>query len=338
MNKELNIQQLVSYVTGNCSKKQQESAEQWLNMSNDNMMLFDELKQVWDLTAANNESCLIDINKSWGDFKDRANFNETITVETVKNRKSFSIKSLLSKAARVAALIVIVFGLYLLFDKGNQVETLYYTAAIAQTDSPLVLPDGSNVIMNKGAKIDYPEHFPSDTRYVNFKGEAFFDIAHNPEKPMVIATDNVRVKVLGTSFNLCNCIHTDEIVVYLESGKILFYSVDNTDGSVLEQIILLPGQNGVYNKNTGLITKHQTTNNNHIAWKTGVLEFVKVPLPDVIKVLEKTYRISIKSEISLIDYQLTARFNNETPESVFESLQIIYGLNFKINGNSILIY
>ena len=70
----------------------------------------------------------------------------------------------------------------------------------------------------------------------------------------------------------------------------------------------------------------------------SALEFVKAPMPDVIQVLEKTYKVEINSQISLLDNLLTARFNNETPESIFESLQIIYGFNYEINDNSIMIY
>jgi len=337
MNRELNIQKLVSYLTNNCSKEEQELVEKWINMSSENAMLYDDFKKVWETTTSNSDSCSIDIDKAWINFKERSRFDEAIVVETVEKTKQFSIRSFSIVASRVAALMVIVFGLYLLFDKGNQVESQSYTAAIAQIDSPFILPDGSNVTMNKGAKVDYPERFSSDIRNVNFRGEAFFDIAHNPDKPMIIAADNVRVKVLGTSFNLCNCTDSDEITVFLETGKVLFYSIDD-DGSVLEQIILHPGQKGVYNKNTGLITKYQFNDNNHLAWKTGALEFVNAPLPDVIKVLEKTYRIDVKSDISIDDYMLTARYNNETPESIFESLQIIYGLNYEIKNNSILIY
>ena len=338
MNKEFDIQQLVSYLTGNCSKKEQELVEQWLHMSDDNMGLFNEFKQAWDYTSVKNDSCLIDINSRWDDFKKRANFNEAIPVEVVDDSRSLSLKGIYYYAASIAAVIVVLFGLYLLFDKENEADTYSYTARVAQFDTPFTLPDGSDIIMNQGANVEYPEYFSSDMRKVNFKGEAFFDIAHNPHKPMVIATDNVRVKVLGTSFNLCNCIGSDEITVYLETGKILFYSVDIIDGSVQEQIILLPGEKGVYNKNTGLISKHQFTNNNHAAWKTGVLEFVNAPLPDVIKTIEKTYNISISSDKALSDYMLTARYNNETPESIFESLQIIFGLDYEINDNSVLIY
>lgn len=338
MTDELNIQRLVSYITGNCSKKEQELVEQWLGMSDDNRMLFNDFKQAWASSAAVSQSCLIDIDKAWENFKKRANFVEPNPIITAEDNKQFNIKSILVSVARIAALVVVLFGLYLLFDKENKVEYNNYCATAIQPDSPFVLPDGSNVFMNKGAEIEYPEQFSSDVRNISFKGEAFFDVSHNPQKPMVIAVGNVRVKVLGTSFNLCNYIDSDEITVHLETGKVLFYSVDDIDGSILEQIILHPGQKGIYNKNTGLITKQQTCNHNYMAWKTGVLEFVNAPLTDVINVIESTYRINVDSEISLSSYHLSARFNNETPESIFESLQIIYGFNYEIVDNSVLIY
>ena len=338
MTDELNIQRLVSYITGNCSKKEQELVEQWLGMSDDNRMLFKDFKQAWASSAAVSQSCLLDIDKAWENFKNRANFGETIPAKTVENTKHFNIKGFLVNTARVAALMVVLFGLYFLFDKENPIETQRYIATVTQSGSPFILPDGSNIILNKGAEIEYPKQFSSDVRSINFKGEAFFDIAHNPHKPMIIAVGNVRVKVLGTTFNLCNCEYSDKITVYLETGSILFYSVDDVDGSIQEQIILNPGQKGIYNKKTGLITKQQTYNNNHLAWKTGVLEFINAPLPDVIKALENTYKINVVSEVSLSSYNLSARFNNETPESIFESLQIIYGFNYEIVDNSVLIY
>lgn len=338
MTDELNIQRLVSYITGNCSKKEQELVKQWLEISVDNRMLYKDFKQAWVSSATVSESCIIDIDKAWKDFKTRANFGETIPAKPIKNYKNTSIKGFLVNTARVAAALVILFGLYFLLGKDNSIETQQYIATVTQSGSPFILPDGSNIILNKGAEIEYPEQFSSDIRNINFSGEAFFDIAHHPHKPMIISVGNVRVKVLGTTFDLCNCEDSDEITVYLETGSILFYSVDDVDGSIQEQIMLTPGQKGIYDKNTGLITKHQTNDNNHLAWKTGVLEFINAPLPDVIKALENTYKINVASEISLRSYNLSARFNNETPESIFESLQIIYGFKYKIVDNSVVIY
>ncbi len=337
MSKELDIQQLVSYLTQNCSKGEELMVEQWINSSEDNKVLFDEFKLVWENSAIKNDSCLIDVDKSWNEFKVLADFKKE-EIEVIKPTVGISSRNIFISVSSIAAVIVVLFGLYFLLDTNLAVENINYTATNFQSDSPLLLSDGSSIVMNTGAKIVYPEQFTSDIRNINFKGEAFFEITSNPEKPMIIATDNIRVKVLGTSFSLCNCDNSDEISVYLETGKVLFYSIDNTDGSILEQVVLVPGQTASFSKTTGLITKQEFTNNNHNAWKTGALEFVKAPLSDVIKVLEKTYKIKIDSDESLNNFLLTARFNGETPESIFESLHIIYGFNYEMQGDTVRIY
>lgn len=333
MNKELEIQQLVSCISGNCSLVEQEAVDAWVKLSKDNEVLYSEYKQAWESSSVKKQSMLINVDKRWEDFKRRTNFDEV-----AKPEKQFTLKRFLINASKVAAVVVFVFSIWMMFDKEKQADTIYYSSAIAQNDAPYILPDGSQVILNSNAEINYPEAFTSDIREVNFKGEAVFDIAHNPEKPLIIATDNVRVKVLGTSFNLCNCNGSDKITVHLDSGKILFYSVDEVTGAMLEQTVLIPGEMGVYNKATGSITKSDFVGNNHNAWKTGQLDFVNAPLTDVVHVLEHTYNVKINSSLQLNDYHLTACYNDETTESIFESLQVIYGFDYTIKDNVVSIY
>lgn len=333
MNKELEIQQLISYVSDNCSAEEQKSVEAWIKLSRDNEMLYTDYKQVWESTSAKKQSILIDVDSRWESFKQRANFDEG-----AKPLKSNRLMHYLINASKVAAVIVFLFSIWLMFDNEKQSETIYYSSEIAQNNNPYSLPDGSHVTLNVESELDYPESFASDIREVNFKGEAFFDIAHNPEKPLIIASDNIRVKVLGTSFNLCNSDDSDEITVHLDSGKVLFYSVDAENGNILQELILLPGELGVYNKSNGIITKSHFIGNNHNAWKTGQLDFINAPLTDVVKVLEHTYNVKVNTELQLEEYHLTACFNDETTESIVESLQVIYGFDYTLEDNIVHIY
>jgi ferric-dicitrate binding protein FerR (iron transport regulator) len=333
VNKDFNIQHLVSYLSGNCSKTEQEMVKEWISLSDDNMLLFEDFKKVWDTTTVENEVCKVDINKSWDKFKVLANFEEDVVLSHPKSVN----RGFIYYATRIAALFLVSFGIYFLFNSEKTIETVKYSSVVEKKNSAVVLPDGSKVTVKNGVEMDYPISFASNTRDVNFRGEAFFEVVSNPEKPMIIAADNVRVKVLGTAFSLSNIDDNDEITVYLESGKVSFYSVDE-EGNILEQIILKPHQKGVYNKVSGLITKNEVTDNNHIAWKTGALEFVQAPLTDVIDVLEHTYDININSKSDLGDLMLTARFDNETPESILESLKVIYGFKYEIRGNIVSIY
>ncbi len=333
MYRESEIQQLVSYVTGNCSPDEQQAVISWVKLSKDNEKLYADYKMIWESTNSKKQSNLIDVDAKWEDFKSRSNFEEELEVA-----QKFTLKRFLLNASKVAAAVILMFSVWMLIDNEEVAETVYYTAETTQLDAPYLLPDGSKVVLNNNADLSYPEYFSSDYRSVGFNGKAFFDIAHNPEKPLIISTDNVRVKVLGTSFNLCNYEGNDEITVYLETGKILFYSVDPENGNTLEQIVLDPGEKGVYNKLTGNISKSYFTDENHRAWQTGVLDFVNAPLTDVIPVLEDNFEIKVSSDISLSDYRLTARFEQETTESVFETLETIYGFKCDVVKNKVSIH
>jgi transmembrane sensor len=68
--------------------------------------------------------------------------------------------------------------------------------------SHIVLPDGTNVWLNADSKIIYPGNFQGETREVSLVGEAFFDVVKNVNKPFIIHTGTMDVKVLGTAFNV----------------------------------------------------------------------------------------------------------------------------------------
>ncbi|MGL6267092.1 MAG: FecR family protein, partial [Chitinophagaceae bacterium] len=69
--------------------------------------------------------------------------------------------------------------------------------------SKISLPDGSQVWLNAGSRLDYNSaEFNKSLREVNLSGEAYFDITHNHQKPFIVSSGNTRIKVLGTMFNV----------------------------------------------------------------------------------------------------------------------------------------
>ncbi|HEX6846694.1 MAG TPA: FecR family protein, partial [Chitinophagaceae bacterium] len=69
--------------------------------------------------------------------------------------------------------------------------------------SKVVLPDGSHVWLNAGSSLDYNiSVFNKNSREVTLNGEAYFDVTKNPEKPFIIHTKKMDIKVIGTAFNI----------------------------------------------------------------------------------------------------------------------------------------
>lgn len=325
------------YLSGNCSDNERIIIEEWVKQSAANQSVYDEYKKVWESANTENNSLhAIDVDLGWEELNRK--IDEVEKAEIIHTSKlAFLSKNNFRIWARIAAILVIAFGLYYVFNNvifKQQVSEVVY-AQSENTMQSLVLSDGSEITLNKQSDVSYPEVFTADAREIDFQGEAFFNITPNPEKPFIISSGEVQIKVLGTSFNLFSFPESEEIILYLESGKVLFSSIDLNDGSIIEQLILTPGQKGVFNRTTGLICKSEFTNQNFLAWKSGVIEFEKTPLSEVFDVLEKTYDVKIKSNDSIDEYCLTARFDNETPESIFETIHTIFGIDYKINGQSI---
>ena len=68
--------------------------------------------------------------------------------------------------------------------------------------SKIQLPDGSTVWLNAGSKLTYTKDFGKEIREVTLIGEAFFDVTKMKEKPFIIHTSSINIKVLGTAFNV----------------------------------------------------------------------------------------------------------------------------------------
>lgn len=94
----------------------------------------------------------------------------------------------------VAASFLAVLATLLLWDTGNDTN-LKATYA----NQEVVLPDGSRVQLDQGSEIVFDQDW-SKERKLSFKGSAYFDIEHDPSKPLTILGDGSNVKVLGTKF------------------------------------------------------------------------------------------------------------------------------------------
>ncbi|PKP30123.1 MAG: hypothetical protein CVT99_14700 [Bacteroidetes bacterium HGW-Bacteroidetes-16] len=340
MKKEIEHIELITRVlSGNCTASEKATLDQWIGMSVENQNSFLSYKSTWLLAGSAAPQSSFNVDKAWDKLNTTLSCVESEPlVNTPEKKPLYSIQPQFGfYLKRIAAVLVLAFGLFYLFNQKPQPELLTIASA-KSVDVPAVLPDGSKIYLNHNTSVTYPEVFASGQRLVGFKGEGFFEIAHNPSVPMIIETGNLRVKVLGTTFDLVNYEESNEIVLYLQSGKVLFYSVDPLDGYVVEQLILTPGQMGVYNKVTGSLSKADFVSNNFLAWKSGQLEFVKTPLSDVFEALEKTYGIRVNSTTMHCDNRLlTATYSNETVESVFESIRVIFGINYSIDGEQVVL-
>jgi ferric-dicitrate binding protein FerR (iron transport regulator) len=324
------------YLSGNCTDDEKLYVENLLIHSPEIHDLFNEYRQIWNFSGQKVLNTSIDVEANWIELNKRICTLDAISLDLEVDRFSVS-KQFIFTLSKVAAVIIIALGVFFIFNylKTDQPAVIKSFTVSEVQSTPFILADGSEVYMNKGAEITYPEKFGTESREIGFMGSAFFNIAHNSEKPFIITTGGLQVEVLGTSFNLCTCPESDETELCLEEGKVRFSSINVADGSVRNQIILTPGQKGIFNRNTGVISMEEIKNKNYLAWKTGILVFDKTALDEVFSTIEQTYNIKVVTYKPYNSFSLTARFEKETPESIFESLHTIFGIQYSFNGKCV---
>ncbi len=158
--------------------------------------------------------------------------------------------------------------------------------------SELILPDGTKVNLNAGSRLIYPEFFTDKTREVFLVGEAFFAVEHNDKMPFIVQTTDIRIKVLGTQFNVSVYPSDNIIETVVAEGKIRLEQ--NSTGMFSETTDINPGQLAAFNK-TERTTQLKTVDiQNYILWKEGLLKFESTDLSRIVKRLERYFNIRIK--------------------------------------------
>lgn len=155
--------------------------------------------------------------------------------------------------------------------------------------SEMVLPDGTKVWLNAGSKISYSQTFGYTVRLVRLEGEGYFEVAHNEKQPFSVESGNVRVKVLGTKFNIRDYPTDAEASVSLAEGRV---SMSSTRLASTERI-LTPGQRATVNKKSGRIHVDTYEVANAIQWTNGILVFDGESLRDIVNDLERCYNVRI---------------------------------------------
>jgi len=158
----------------------------------------------------------------------------------------------------------------------------------------IILSDGTRVQLNSGSRLVFPAEFSDKNREVYLKGEGYFEVFKNPNKPFIVKTDFVDIKVLGTVFNISA--YEDEQIAstVLVEGKVVVSQKSKLFG--LTEKNLSPGQGCFYSSATKTSDIRNVNLYDYISWKDGIFIFKDKALINVVSRLEKYYHKKILIE------------------------------------------
>jgi len=164
--------------------------------------------------------------------------------------------------------------------------------------SEVMLADGTKVFLNAGSRLVYPENFTGKTREVFLAGEAFFDVKHDQNHPFIVQLSDLRIKVLGTRFNI-SAYPTDNVIeTVLAEGKV---RMEKNNAGLFDKVIeMVPDQLASFDRITKETNVRKVNTENYTLWTTGILKFESTDLNRITKRLERFYNIRFEYSSSLL--------------------------------------
>lgn len=246
-----------------------------------------------------------------------------------KEEKKARILPMLKWSARVAAVVVVALSCGFLFrdyqyNKAAQMQTV---AVPAGQRAQITLADGTRIWLNAKSTLTYATNFGRTARNVTLEGEAYFEVAKNKDIPFYVNTEKNKVRVVGTSFNVCAYKDSKEFETTLVEGIVDIYAAGN------EKPIVRLQKNEFFADYDGKLKKTVLPSYDYLRWKEGFYCFDDSELSHILNRLELYYnvKITVKNK-KLLSHRYTAKFKEQDGiEHILKVIQKDQNFKYYIN-------
>ena len=277
---------LYRFFEGHATVDEMKSVKEWAEASEENNRLFRRERKLF------NAMVLVGHSKESG----------ILTKENKK--KNYFIREFLKIASIIIITVGVTAALFSIGEDKDDVNIAMQTITVpAGQRVNLDLPDGTNVWLNAGTKMQYPISFMQGKREVILDGEAYFEVAHNEKSPFVVHTHALDVEVLGTKFNVEAYSKRKVFETSLIQGKVRVKSPDN------EKVSVTLHPNYKTTLKSGKLVVSKIDDYNVYRWKEGLYCFKNKPFAEIMQDLERYYDLNIQlDKQGIAKVALTGKF------------------------------
>lgn len=207
------------------------------------------------------------------------------------------------------------------------ISTKRYTISVPLGKSYTVaLEDGTSVILFPGSKFSFPAHFAANERLVNLEGEGYFDVESDASRPFQIAVGEVKVRVLGTSFNVRAYPGETTVETALVSGKV-----------IMNDVRIVPDQMAVYDNDNKSINVTNIEATLYYERANGMFVFNNKSLEAIMSDLNKWYEFDYEFKDDVMkDKRFRFKLSrDEDFVSIMKMMELTGDVKFKINDKHV---
>ncbi len=315
----MNVSDLIEYISGRDLSRKAE-IENWVLESEENKSEYFRLKELYAVKIAQEYSSKDKMGGVITGIESRVRANS--------GRKKYR-RSLFFSWGVAACLALFIAGrsLYDLIPRGSDV-------VLANNDEPVAiysLPDGTRAFLKQGSELSYSSSFNTKDRAVAVIGEAYLDVTRDEDRPFVVMTPKVGVKVLGTAFNVVCDAESTEVV--LERGKV---ALCDEKGGVMAT--MLPGNRAVVSGDGGVALSSVHTSV-YTKWRYNYKIYDSCTFDDLVAMMENRYDVRFvydPSKFRNIYFRL-AISESDTLEDMLSMMEYMVQVQYERNGRNIYV-
>lgn len=309
--KHVNYELLGKFLAGEASPEEAMEVDDWIQQSAENRILFEQVSASWrGIPVQATPASYLKFRKYW---------------------------------IGVAASLLIVCSSLLLLYRSNHHKAVNISPSGSHPSDNIslvtrnagnepvrdTLPDQTIVVQNIHSTVKYANNFNIAARDIQLDGEAWFNVTPNPARPFVIQVGDIRVVVLGTSFNISE--NASRIEASVKTGTIMM-------SDAADSLIVKAGQKGTYNTSEKKFSLSSTFNANDQGYATKMLNFENVPLKEIAAQIEKAYGVTVVFQNdSLKNLTMSSSFDNNSITYIFDVISITLHVKYKIENKTVYI-
>lgn len=197
----------------------------------------------------------------------------------------------------------------------------------------LILSDGTELYINSGTKVIYPERFGRKRREIFVDGEIYIDVRRDETVPFVVKTAHFDVEVLGTAFDVraySNEEGCDEIV--LLRGNVNVKSVSGVE------VELRPDKKAVVSAG-GVIHTETVDATDYILWTKGILPLNNGTIGDIVDDLSRYYDVKITCDENIRNIRIAGKIDlQQGVEETLRNLSLTGGFSCMKQADAYILY
>ncbi|MFZ4861360.1 FecR family protein [Sphingobacterium sp. Mn56C] len=259
----------------------------------------------------------------------------------IKNKKYSFTRRYANFGVAAAVLCTLGFLIYGQLNKSipsAAVDTKLSPSNVYHTENgkkaKIKLEDGTEVIMNAASELRVPIKFTDSTRIVYLEGEAYFKVAKDKNRPFTIISDEGKVTVLGTEFNLKAYRH-EVTELDIQEGRVSFASLK----AAKQCLILQAGEGATLNPQTGVLRRAQGKAPLTSLWKDGGINLENVSLKEIAKIIERRFDYTVNiADDKLANQRYSGSFKVLKLKELLDELAFVMHCKYSLADKQVKFY